>query len=525
MLMTVRTGPVGGTRLLQDRIHVRWCVFGRYCPGLPVIKTYLLYIPLALMCGASFLFGLKEDNPRFHGDESFWLGNARALDLVLDGRFDAPYWKHHDGWTQPHAAHYAYAIVLKAAGITRDQLPRHYNFDRTREWNLQWGSVPSNEVLLVGRRFSAWCGVLACLLLCEIGRRTFGWTVGLTAACWLALNPLMRSACQRAMGDGQVTLAIIAGVVLLFPLFDAWRRSSAWTLLLMSAGVGLLFGFAASLKINGGILCLIVVAMLPFFAMDVYLRATGARRAARNRGVKTSETVRAPKHKGKRRATRSRKAPQPVGATPRGHWRAGRRFLLATASVALVATLALSVFYALNPHIWPHGLYRGARHMIAYRGKEIAVQRERNPNRALTSVSERSSVAARALFVSWPTLRGSPFEDFKNPIDAAKRHRGLWYIEAPLFLFGAALLVGKVIRRMRRERVVDPACIVLIWLVLYSLFVFLWIPLAAARYYQKYLPLQALLFAIGAVWVIQSIGRSVITSRVNPTSARSQETA
>lgn len=460
----------------------------------------LLYIPLGGLCIALFLRGLTPTVPAFHQDESDWLGNTAALGLVLDGDFDHSYWNSYYGWTQPHAVHYLYGIVLRADGITPDMMHGRYEFHRTREWNRRNGRIPSDRILLLGRRFSAICGALCCIVICEIGRRTFGWVVGLTAACWLAGNPLMRVTSQRAMVDGPLTLALSVGILLLLVLYQAWGRRGPWGLLLISVGTGIQFGFAAALKINGGLLCAVAIASLPCFALHQILQARRHKFTQKPHGRRKTNHGRRGKS---RRAPTSARPDDDIRSAE--SLRAGapapmKRICFATGSVAVVGVMALATFYALNPQVWPGGITDGAKRMMVRRNIEVSRQQENNPKSALTSVSKRVTAWARACFVRFPTLRWA--------IGTRDRARsGLWFIEAPLFLLGVGWLIGRVVARARRRSVIDPVCIVGVWMVLHSGVFLLMLPLARPRYYQKYLPLQALLVGIGVLALSQMLTR------------------
>lgn len=468
-------------------------------------RHLLFYIPLSVVCVASFQAYVDEADLPFHGDESIWLANARALELVLDGEFDHLYWRSYDGWTQPHAGHYVYGIVLRAAGFSYEEFPKRYHSNEDLEWNRQRGRVPTEAVLLAGRRFSALCGAAACVVLCGILQRGFGWTAGLVAACWLAFNPLMRSTCQRAMVDGQVTLALVVGIALLLALYRAWGRDRGWVVALVSVGVGLFFGFAASLKLNAGILCAIAITALPCFAVHVYLQTRRTRSAKCRRTCSEPVETTQPRPGRNRNLAQRQAKPDPGDPAPNSEIAPVSRLLGAAGSVLIVCTFALPVFYALNPHIWQTGLLDGARTMIELRDADIAAQQANHPESALHAVSQRVRAAADILFVRRATLRSHPIQSLKHAAGVGAQRQGLWYVEGPLFLLGTICLIARIVNRARCDRIVDSACILAIWLVLYSIFVFLFMPLSWARYYQKFLPLQAILFGIGSMALVELV--------------------
>ncbi len=429
-------------------------------------KTYLVYIPLGLVCIAWFQYRVLDRGPTFGGDESMWLATSCAFWYYVDGDFDNEFWQSYEGWGSPHAGRYAYAIVLRLAGFPPAKLHKMYSWRHDLAWNKQHGRVPAPEVLLAGRRFSALCGALTCLALCEIGRRMFGWVAGLTACGWLAFNPLMRYCSQRAMMDGPILLAIVAGILLLMILYRAWQIRSVGVVLWLSLFVGVFFGVAASLKINGGILCLLAVAALPFFGIHLYRR-------------------------------RRRNEPASDDSPP-----ILRRLATAGLSVVVACNLALATFYALNPQLWPGGLTNGVIKMVEFRCNDVARQQAKYASTALTTVSQRVPVAFRRLFVKWPTLRKSFRRSSGRPTNT-----GLWYVEGALFCLGFACLTGRLIRRFRSDHVVDEAFIVMLWILLYSYLVFFAMPLTWHRYYQKYVPIQALLCGISISVVIDIIRR------------------
>lgn len=442
----------------------------------------LLYALLTVVCIAAFQFRVYDQGPSFHGDESTWLANTRAFWLLVNGDIYNEYWQQFESWALPHAGHYVYAIVLRAAGFEPSELHRRYIFERDRDWNVAHGRIPSKKMLLTARRFSAVCGALACVVLCELGRRTFGWPVGLIAAFWLALNPLMRFSCQRAMVDGQLVLALVVGALLMLLLFRAWQHRSALTVLLFSVGVGLFFGFAASLKYSAWILCAMALAGLPCLALHVLLQKRHGKLSARL---------------------------------------AVSKALMAVVSAAIVVEAAIGTFYILNPQLWPPGVIRGAQMMMDIRIELVSKQQQGHRDHALTSIRQRVGTGARMLFVKWPTFREHPIQGFLSPEVAGRRRYGLWYIEGPLFGLGLAFLLTRLVRRARREHGVDPTCVIVFWLCFYSLFLFAVLPLGWSRYYHKYLPLQALLVAIGLAFLIDVIGRLTAGRRRRYGQARS----
>jgi len=441
-----------------------WC--RRLAGRKPVVC--LLYVLLTVVCIASFQFRVYDQGPSFHGDESTVLANARAFWLLVNGDIYNEYWQRYESWALPHAGHYVYAIVLRAAGFGASDLNLRYIFERDRDWNVAHGRIPSEKMLLTARRFSAVCGALGCVLLCELGRRAFGWPTGLVAALWLAFNPLMRFSCQRAMLDGQLVLALVGGALLMLVLFRAWQHRSALMVLLLSVGVGLFFGFAASLKYSAWILCAMALAGLPCLALHVLLQKRDGKLSARS---------------------------------------AVRKAMMAVVSAGIVVEAAMGTFYILNPQLWPPGVIRGAQMMMDIRIELVSKQQEGHRDYALTSFRQRVGTGARMLFAKWCTFRRHPIQGFLDPEAAGRGRYGLWYIEGPLFVLGLAVLLMRLVRRARCEHGVDPACIIAFWLCFYSIFVFLALPLGWSRYYQKYLPLQALLVAIGLVFLIDVIGR------------------
>jgi len=426
--------------------------------------VFLLYVLLTVICIASFQFRVYDQGPSFHGDESTVLANARAFWLLVNGDIYNEYWQRYESWALPHAGHYVYAIVLRAAGFGPSDLNLRYIFERDRDWNVAHGRIPSKKMLLTARRFSALCGALACVLLCEIGRRTFGWPTGLVAAPWLAFNPLMRFSCQRAMLDGQLVLALVGGALLMLVFFRAWQHRSALMVLLLSVGVGLFFGFAASLKYSAGILCVMSLAGLGCLAVHVLLQ--------------------------KRHGLLSMRS-------------AVKKLMVAVVSVVVVIEMAIGTFYVLNPQIWQSGIVRGSQIMLELRTKLVSAQQQWHRDHALTSIPQRVTMGNKMLFVKWPTLRKDMALSLLSPEIAGRKSHGLWYIEGTLFGLGLVVLLMRLVRRVQREHCIDPTCVIALWLCFYSIFVFLAMPLRWPRYYHKYLPLQALLVAIGLAFLIE----------------------
>lgn len=450
-------------------------------------RVLAAYAFISIVCVVVFEYRAVEGGPPFHGDEATWLANARALQIVLQHGSDHNYWRTFDAWAQPHAGHYVYALVLAAAGIGPQELNRRYQFGADYETNRRLGNVPSPKILRSARLFSALCGAMSCVLLCEIGRRTFGWGVGLIATGWLALNPLMRHVTQRAMIDGQLTLALVAGVLVLMILYRSWLRRSTAAILILAVPAGILFGIAASLKFNGGILCVMAVAASLCFGLHCLLQR------------KARDGEDADSHPSTAVMEYQAQDPPQTQAIPRAARRdvLGRRVFLAIISVVVIGGLALATFYAMNPEMWSVGLKKGIEKMVELRHTDIRLQQRHNATATLTTIPDRLVAAGDALFVRWPTLRTAPIRDFLAASSAGRQRRGLWYVSAPLFALGVIGLIVRMVADIRRRQV-GETCILALWLVSYGSFLAFFLPLAWPRYYQKFSPVQALFFAIGA---------------------------
>ena len=125
-----------------------------------------------------YLSGIQEQD--YHLDESRWINRAHFIDDVLDPF--GPTWNHqYLSRGQPPIGSYSIGIGLLVQG--RDlETNKDYDFRRPRAWNEQYGTLPSNDDLMAGRRWNAFLGAASAAVLYLVVRNLTNPVGGITAA-------------------------------------------------------------------------------------------------------------------------------------------------------------------------------------------------------------------------------------------------------------------------------------------------------------------------------------------------------
>ncbi len=171
-------------------------------------------------------YGLPEQ--RMHGDER--LSKLRARNLTRLGRTT--------DWRWPNANTYLSVAALQAT----HRLGRAVGSDR----------LAGLHPFVVGRAWTALCGVLTVWLVYLLGARLFDRSTGLAAAAILAATPLHAHYSRLWLTDAPMTLAYTLAVLLAVRVF---ARPSLGRLALAGAAIGL----ATATKYNGASACFAVV--------------------------------------------------------------------------------------------------------------------------------------------------------------------------------------------------------------------------------------------------------------------------
>jgi hypothetical protein len=257
---------------------------------------------LCVLSSAVLLHKIHETS--FHGDESGWIASGNYYTrLLLTGDFQRSAWECREcgawGSLNMHLGKLLIGIPLRSMSPESARpFLSYYDFDATAADNLQRGNTPPADLLLRARTASAVFGVLCCLSVFVIGYLAHSLWTGLTAAVLLLFNRLFGISVTRAMTDVHYNFFLLAAAVSMIAVVSASRRRS---LMLASAGAGILAGLACSVKITG-----IVICALSFLTVILY-------KATLHRSAKKDLVL----------------------------------------SVALFGCLSVSVVYLLNPYFWP----------------------------------------------------------------------------------------------------------------------------------------------------------------------------
>ena len=291
---------------------------------------------------------------RFTIDESRWISTSRYfwitfVELDLFG----PAWRpNYVVLTQPPVARYLIGAGLALQGWTPDQLNGRYDSLRSREWNVQMGNVPSDELLQAARRVVFVFAVGAVVLLYVVGRMLGGPPAGLAAAGLGLANPLLSTLWTRALAESILaffTLGALALALRSLPRVATGDAPAAGPLL---SGVSL--GLAAASKLSGGIGA---VGIVLFGLLQQAFALAATRR--------------------------------PVGLK---QW-------FDVASAALIA------FVVVNPLVYPDPFGR-ARALLAHRREEMLQQQAIWPEQSVApDLRSRGATVARRAFDEFATFR------------------------------------------------------------------------------------------------------------------------
>lgn len=184
-----------------------------------------------------YLSGIDDQD--YHLDESRWINRAHYIEDVLDPF--GPTWNHqYLTRGQPPIGSYSIGIGLLVQGRDTDTNPA-YDFRRPREWNEAYGTLPSNDDLMAGRRWNAFLGALSGSVLYLVVRRLTNPAGGIAAAAFYLANPLEIWYNRIALADSTLTLTL----ALLFLATIHFMRKPRWWL---AIAIGILIGLGGGNK-------------------------------------------------------------------------------------------------------------------------------------------------------------------------------------------------------------------------------------------------------------------------------------
>ena len=318
---------------LEDWVISRWSAIvasGRLSPHSAALRT-VVPIVIGFVLAFPYFFDLGAEE--FHGDETHWTTSSQeAYRLVGFGElFDTEWTDEFYFRSQPQVGKLLIGVTLAAFGLTSDRklddegVPlrqvREYDWQLSPQVNAVAGNVPEKLTLTVGRLPGALAGWLTALMIWWAARRAGLGTAGLVAAVLLSSHPLWLAHARRV---GMDALSLMFGLSCgLLVIHGSLMRSRSW---LTWVGAGLVGAFAVGTKYTGAYTALAGIVPLAY---------------AFRRG--------------------------PTG--PRA---------MVIAGLPLAASVAATVFIALNPSLYPHPV-RGIAESIEFFQTQSAHMRATYP--------------------------------------------------------------------------------------------------------------------------------------------------
>ncbi len=198
----------------------------------------LIAVALIFLAGfAWYMSGI--DNQDYHLDESRWINRAHYIEDLFDPF--GPTWNHqYLSRGQPPIGSYSIGIGLLVQGRDTDTNPA-YDFRRPRAWNEAYGTLPSNDDLMAGRRWNAFLGALSGSVLYLVVRNLTNPAGGIAAAVLYLANPLEVWYNRIALADSTLTLTL----AFLFLATVHFMRKPRWWL---AIAIGILIGLGGGNK-------------------------------------------------------------------------------------------------------------------------------------------------------------------------------------------------------------------------------------------------------------------------------------
>ena len=233
----------------------------------PRALPVLLALAVCLAGAAVLLARVPHTRPV--GDEPGWITSGYYYsELLLAADWDRTKWegRAHGPWgsLNPHLGKWLVGVPLTLRdGVGEPHFSGYYDFDRSFAENVKGGRMPPEDVFRTARRWSAFFGVLCCLLVFVAAWLARDPWAGALAALLLVVNPLFVRGATRAMTDVHYNLFLLGLCVAAFWLVRAEGRKRQ---VLAAAACGLFGGLAASVKVTG-----IVIAAAIFLLLLLYL--------------------------------------------------------------------------------------------------------------------------------------------------------------------------------------------------------------------------------------------------------------
>jgi len=383
----------------------------------PLLWEVVTLLVLIVVVFPLYLANLRE-HP-FHGDENGWMVDSKYFTLFfLDRDFRDPLWDDYLAYNQPPVAKYVVGAALYFSGFEEElrsigEMPL-WDFFRSEEWNEMRGAMPPAEMLVAARTAMALMGAATCLLLYGAGRLVFGRLTGILSCLLLAVNPLMRLCCRRAMSDAPYLFFLTGCLLALICHRRALERARSLQAVWWSAMAGIGAGLAFGTKLTGAV-------MLGVLGLDTCTVL-----------IKRGSLLWRGGHRGKSFGR---------------HLVRDKTIRIAVLGCFLAVFVSLTVFVALNPFLYKSPFKR-MPWMFAHRLRASQLQQE-HFGVGLTSPVERVVHIWRRVFMpgEWVVL-------------------GNWFrlpVEPFLFAGGIGLALRNVARSVKRRETPSPETTVLIW--------------------------------------------------------------
>lgn len=293
----------------------------------------LIAVLLIFLIGFSFyLSGIEEQD--YHLDESRWINRAHYLEDLRDPF--GPTWNHqYLTRGQPPIGSYSIGVGLVLQGQDLDTNPA-YDFRRSRGWNEQYGTLPSQSDLMAGRRWNALLGAASAAVLYVVVRKLSNPIGGIAAAIFMLANPLEIWYNRIALADSTLTLTL----AFLYLATIQFMRKPRWWLAVV---IGILIGLGGGNKFTP------LALSVPLAGIGGLLLLRSWWFRLKNKEISGSMFWRLPD--------------------------------LSHASWMLISTpfVALATFVISYPYLWPDPIYR-TLYMIRFRQLEMDNQYNLNPH-------------------------------------------------------------------------------------------------------------------------------------------------
>lgn len=401
-----------------------------------------LAVTVAVFAVSLVVLGLEASWSPFEADEADYVATSRYFGYLFLQRdvtrveWDSNHWTR----TQPPLTRYIVGAWLTGYGYDLEKMNQPYvSTASSFEVNRQKGRVPTDDVLARARQPMVLLGAGAVALLYPLSVLLGGSTVGLVAAALALSSPFMRYTLVHAWAEAPLAFFLVLSALL--AAYGVQRVLDGGRLLVWATALGGALGLASATKLTGLVGVGLTLGSGAVLALWLWQR--------------------------------------------NGDSASSRRIAL---WAVLAATVALTLFVAVNPHLW-RGPLTGLQGMVDERRAEMAFQQEQWPEYAVHGWLERP----------WLTISGSldvgPLAE--TPLAAP--------VNLPLLVVGVAGLVG----RLRRGGLASPAGMLAAWTLGYVVVVVLGLGLKYPRYFMPTTLLFLPLVALGLVLVAQAIWRRV----------------